>query len=172
MPVLDEQLLGRNIEAALSRWYRGSVRFITDLRPGTVIKDEAIPDLLRQQHQATFLTINEPDFWRKVAIDDHFCVFASRCQTRAHARSPICCARSSGYRLFEPRRAGWERCCGLYAGRSATIHIGNGKYECCHCEVTPYSTGQHIRCRLRKRNHSQRFPLMVVSMNGAQLPQS
>jgi hypothetical protein len=74
MPVLDEQLLGRNIEATLARWYRGSVRFITDLRPGTVIKDEAIPGLLRQQHQATFLTINEPDFWRKVAIDDHFCV--------------------------------------------------------------------------------------------------
>ena len=74
MLVLDEQLLGRNIEAALARWYRGSVRFITDLRPGTVIKDEAIPDLLRQQHQATFLTINEPDFWRKVAIDAHFCV--------------------------------------------------------------------------------------------------
>jgi hypothetical protein len=62
MPVLDEQLLGRNIEATLARWYRGSGRFITDLRPGTVIKDEAIPGLLRQQHQATFLTINEPDF--------------------------------------------------------------------------------------------------------------
>jgi hypothetical protein len=74
MLVLDEQLLGRNLEAALGRWYRGPVRFITDLRPRTVIKDDAIPVLLRQQQHATFLTINEPDFWRKVAIDARFCV--------------------------------------------------------------------------------------------------
>jgi hypothetical protein len=74
MLVLDEQLLGRNLEAALGRWYRGPVRFITDLRPGTVIKDDAVPVLLHQQQHATFLTINEPDFWRKVAIDARFCV--------------------------------------------------------------------------------------------------
>lgn len=74
MLVLDEQLLGRHLEAALGRWYRGPVRFITDLRPRTVIKDDAIPVLLRQQQHATFLTINEPDFWRKVAIDARFCV--------------------------------------------------------------------------------------------------
>ncbi len=74
MLVLDEQLLGRDLESALARWYRGTVLFITDLRPGAVIKDDAIPVLLRQQRQPTFLTINESDFWRKVAIDAHFCV--------------------------------------------------------------------------------------------------
>jgi hypothetical protein len=74
MLVLDEQLMGRNLDSALARWYRGPVLFITDLRPDTVIKDDAIPVLLRQQHQATFLTINETDFWRTVAIDAHFCV--------------------------------------------------------------------------------------------------
>jgi hypothetical protein len=74
MLVLDEQLLGRNLDVALRRWYRGSVVFITDLRPGTVIKDDAIPILLGRQRQATFLTINEQDFWRKVAIDERFCV--------------------------------------------------------------------------------------------------
>jgi hypothetical protein len=72
--VLDEQLSGRDLETLLGRWYPGPVLFITDLRPGTVIKDDAIPVLLRQQRQATFLTINEADFWRKVAIDDRFCV--------------------------------------------------------------------------------------------------
>ena len=74
MLVLDEQLLGRNLEVLLARWYRGPVLFITELRPATVIKDEAIPGLLRQQNSPTFLTINESDFWRKVAIDRHFCV--------------------------------------------------------------------------------------------------
>jgi hypothetical protein len=58
----------------LGRWYRGPVCFITDLRPGSVIKDDAIPVLLRHQPHATFLTINEADFWRKVDIDTHFCV--------------------------------------------------------------------------------------------------
>ena len=74
MLVLDEQLLGRGLEAILARWYRGPILFITDLRPGTVIKDDAIPLLLRQQHQPTFITINETDFWQKVTIDTHFCV--------------------------------------------------------------------------------------------------
>ena len=74
MLVLDEQLLGRNLEARLRRWHRGSVVFITELRPGTVIKDDAIPVLLREQRRPTFLTINEHDFWRRVAIDERFCV--------------------------------------------------------------------------------------------------
>ena len=74
MIVLDEQLLGRNLEVLIGGWYRGAVRCITDLRPHTVIKDEAIPGLLRTQAQPTFVTINERDFWRKVAIDEHFCV--------------------------------------------------------------------------------------------------
>ncbi|MBI5650489.1 MAG: hypothetical protein HZC40_08605 [Chloroflexi bacterium] len=39
MIVLDEQLLGRNIEVEIARWYRGTVCFITDLRPNTIIKD-------------------------------------------------------------------------------------------------------------------------------------
>lgn len=51
MIVLDEQLLGRGIEHDIARWYRGKVQFITELRPHTVIKDDAIPTLLRQQPQ-------------------------------------------------------------------------------------------------------------------------
>lgn len=74
MLVLDEQLLGRGLDTAFAHWYRGPVLYITDLRPGTVIKDDAIPSLLRQHQQATFLTINETDFWQRVAIDSQFCV--------------------------------------------------------------------------------------------------
>jgi hypothetical protein len=47
---------------------------VTELRPNTIIKDDAIPQLLRQQSQATFITINERDFWRKVVITEQFCV--------------------------------------------------------------------------------------------------
>ena len=74
MIVLDEQLLGRHLEREIAQWYRGKIVYITDLRPHTVIKDDAIPRLLRQQNQPTFVTINEKDFWRKVAIDTQYCV--------------------------------------------------------------------------------------------------
>jgi hypothetical protein len=74
MIVLDEQLLGRGIEEVIRRWYPGAVCFINDLRPGTVIKDEAIPMLLSQEAEPTFVTINETDFWNRVAISDRFCI--------------------------------------------------------------------------------------------------
>ncbi len=74
MIVLDEQLLGRDIERDIAKWYRGTVRHILDLRPNSVIKDDAIPDLLRQQSQPTFVTINEQDFWRKIGADSRFCI--------------------------------------------------------------------------------------------------
>src|SRR5262245_56214900 len=74
MIVLDEQLLGRNLESAIAAWYPGTVCFITDLRPGTVIKDEAIPALLGRERQSTFVTLNESDFWKRVAITERFCV--------------------------------------------------------------------------------------------------
>ena len=74
MIVLDEQLLGRGLERDIAQWYHGTVQFITDLRPHTIIKDEAIPVLLRRQAQPTFVTINERDFWRKVATDQRYCI--------------------------------------------------------------------------------------------------
>ncbi|HEY5864622.1 MAG TPA: hypothetical protein VI542_03580 [Candidatus Tectomicrobia bacterium] len=74
MIILDEQLLGRHIENDIAKWYRGTVRFIVEVRPHTVIKDEMIPAVLRQANQPTFVTINDQDFWRKVAIDRRYCV--------------------------------------------------------------------------------------------------
>jgi hypothetical protein len=72
MIVLDEQLLGRNIEVEIAKWYKGTVKFILDLRPNSVIKDDGIAELLRQQNQPTFITINEKDFWREIAIDSQY----------------------------------------------------------------------------------------------------
>lgn len=69
MIILDEQLLGRNLENEIAKWYRGKVRFVTDLRPKSVIKDDALPELLRRQIQPTFITINEKDFWHKISVD-------------------------------------------------------------------------------------------------------
>ena len=74
MIVLDEQLLGRNLEIEIARWYAGTVYYITELRPNTIIKDDAIPMLLREQSQPTFVTINVQDFWRHTPPSEDYCI--------------------------------------------------------------------------------------------------
>ncbi len=74
MIVLDEQLLGRDLENEIAVWYRGSVSFIHLLRPETVVKDDAVPTLLRAQRQPVFVTINNDDFWKKIEADPQFCI--------------------------------------------------------------------------------------------------
>ena len=73
MIVLDEELQGLGLEATISQWYRGAVILIKHLRPGTVIKDEAIPALLRHVKSATFVTINYRDFWRRLPAEQACC---------------------------------------------------------------------------------------------------
>ncbi len=74
MIVLDEELQGLGLEEAIARWYPGTVILVKALRPATVIKDEAIPALLRQSRQPTFITINHTDFWRRAAAEPSFCL--------------------------------------------------------------------------------------------------
>jgi hypothetical protein len=74
MIVLDEQWQGLGLEDAIARWYRGAVFVVKKLRPGRVIKDEAIPTLLRQLKQPTFITIDYMDFWRYVPADHAYCI--------------------------------------------------------------------------------------------------
>jgi hypothetical protein len=56
------------------QWYRGRVCVITDLRPGTVIKDDAIPALLRTVPQPTFVTLNWNHFWQRTVAHEDFCI--------------------------------------------------------------------------------------------------
>jgi hypothetical protein len=74
MIVIDEQLLGRGIEDEIRKWYPGTVCFINDLRPNTIIKDEAIPMLLAQEKDPLFVTINVIDFWQRAEASDAFCL--------------------------------------------------------------------------------------------------
>jgi|SRR6185295_8893437 len=78
MIVLDEELQGLGLERAIADWYRGAVLIVKRLRPGTVIKDEAIPTLLRRVNQPTFVTINHSDFWRRIPAEPSFCLVCFR----------------------------------------------------------------------------------------------
>jgi hypothetical protein len=71
--ILDEQLEDPELIEAL-HWI--TVNVITQLRPGTIIKDDAIPALLRHARRPTFITINVRDFWlrRWHLCDKAYCI--------------------------------------------------------------------------------------------------
>jgi hypothetical protein len=74
MIVVDENIHDRRIMGGIAAWYPGQVVSVTTLRPGSVIKDDAIPGLLLKVVQPTFITINVADFWKKVQPHDAYCI--------------------------------------------------------------------------------------------------
>src|SRR5262245_59441694 len=66
--------MGYDLQTVIGRWYRGPVTEIIRLRPGTLIRDEAVPELSRSVRDPTFLTINVADFWRRVRPNRYFCI--------------------------------------------------------------------------------------------------
>jgi len=89
MIILDEQLQGLSLETAISRWYRGRVFIVKQLRPESIIKDDAIPILLRQVKQPTFVTINYTDFWRRVSADERYCIVCLQLSTSRVDELPL-----------------------------------------------------------------------------------
>jgi hypothetical protein len=86
MILLDENVHQESLMASITAWYRGQVHALTVLRPNTLIKDEAIPVLLRSVRQPTFITTNVTDFW---------------CRVPAHARYSVVCVALPNERLYE-----------------------------------------------------------------------
>lgn len=72
MIVLDENLLSLRLDNPIAVWYPGRVCYVTDLRPSTIIKDEAIAQLLRRFKGVTFVTTNVTDFWRRVPAHSQY----------------------------------------------------------------------------------------------------
>lgn len=90
MIVLDEQLSDLQIVRDFSRWYRGTVINITDLRPRTIVLDDAVPTLLRTVSNPTFVTINYKDFWQVVPAKSYYCVICLKLrQEEAERSSPM-----------------------------------------------------------------------------------
>ncbi len=74
MIILDENIHDQRIQSGIVEWYPGPVVSIRTLRPNSVIKDDAIPTLLRQASQPTFLTINAQDFWKRIEPHRRFAI--------------------------------------------------------------------------------------------------
>ena len=81
MIILNESISDPLLIEPIKQWYKGDVLPIRRLRPATVIKDtvikdDAMPILLRQVSHPTFITINVDDFWRKTDATRSFCIVA------------------------------------------------------------------------------------------------
>jgi hypothetical protein len=72
--VLDENLDDHRVKTPLVSRYRGKVASIRDLRPGTVIKDDAIPAILCEQKNPTFVITNVSDFWHQTPAHPGYCI--------------------------------------------------------------------------------------------------
>ena len=85
MIVLDEQLLSYGIQESIARWYRGAVTDITQLRPHTVILDEAIP-CCSGQSLTNLRHDQRRHFWGRLTPDPRFCIVCCAVpHTRAQA---------------------------------------------------------------------------------------
>jgi hypothetical protein len=90
MIVLDEHLNDLGVQMAIRSWYRARVCTVLDLRPGTVIKDDAVPHLLRMLRQPTFLTLNWKLFWQRAAAHADLCIICFVLPTQqSHEMSPL-----------------------------------------------------------------------------------
>lgn len=74
MIVLDANLDEQRVRRPLSLRYKGKVCSIRELRPSSVIKDDAIPAILMKERRATFITTNVSDFWRRMPAHERYCV--------------------------------------------------------------------------------------------------
>jgi hypothetical protein len=88
MIVLDEHLQGLSLELAIARWYRGRVCLVTELRPGIIIQDEMVPNLLLTLSQPTFVTLNSRHFWEQMQAHPGFCIVCLTLPTDRAAEVP------------------------------------------------------------------------------------
>ena len=88
MIVLDEQLDYWEIADGISRWYKGQVIVVTELRPHNLILDDAIDLLLHRLRQPTFVTINYKDFWKIIPAHRGYCVVCFKLSSERKGEIP------------------------------------------------------------------------------------
>ena len=74
MIVFDENIFDQVVIEGLNSWHKGKICSIKDLRLRTLIKDDAVPTLLRTVKQPAFLTTNVSDFWGKMPAHPAYCI--------------------------------------------------------------------------------------------------
>jgi hypothetical protein len=132
--VLDENLNDPQIASDIRDWYRGRVCVVNELRPSTLIKDDAIPTLLRAHSGCLFVTQDPDDFWKRFPSDPSYCVIGLSAGFPVTHTSPLVRAvlRLSGFRTRRER-----------VGKIARVTQGKVEYYT-HWSATVVSLGLRI----------------------------
>lgn len=69
--ILDDQLYDQEVLIPIARWT--TVQRLRDVRPAEVIKDERVPELLRELDEPTFITI-DMGFWDRKLTHNKYCI--------------------------------------------------------------------------------------------------
>ena len=93
MIVLDDNLNEKRVRQPVALWAKGAVAYLRELRPGVVIKDEAVPALLVQRRNPTFITTNVQDFWGKIAAHKRYCIICVPLPNNRQLEIPALLAR-------------------------------------------------------------------------------
>jgi len=127
--VLDENTIQESIIVAIEHWYAGRVCVIGDLRPHTLIKDEAIPALLIRERQPTFLTTNVTDFWQKMAAHDRYCIVCLPLPNERQPEIPGLLRRLLRLPLFKTKAARMGKVVRVSATGVRFYQVGNAAVQ-------------------------------------------
>lgn len=124
MIVLDEQLADPRIIRNIEGWYKGKVINIMNVRPGTVVLDDAIPILLRQLSAPIFVTINHRHFWRKIPASPDYCVICLKLPAERSLELPEALRTVLGRAVWRTKRGRMGKVI-LFSGRRIAYYSAN-----------------------------------------------
>jgi hypothetical protein len=98
--VFDENIDEKLVLARFAERYKGLVISLRSLRPRSVIKDDAVPELLLRTRSPVFVTINVKDFWMRIAAHPGYCIACVPLATSRQGEIPRLLLRFLRHRSF------------------------------------------------------------------------
>jgi len=92
--IVDDELDPERVTRVLVRWT--TVQRLSALRPGQVIKDERVPQLLSQPKWPTFVTI-DGGFWDRTFCDERYCLLYFALREDEQGDPPLVAATGSAF---------------------------------------------------------------------------
>lgn len=83
--ILDDHLARVAVRERVLHW--ATAQYVRDLRPGEVVKDDRILDILRTLQRPTFISVDH-SFWNRDHRDSRYCIVYLALRGRDHGRAP------------------------------------------------------------------------------------
>lgn len=122
--ILDDQLFDIEVLIPVARWT--TAQRLRDLRPGEVIKDERVSELLRHLRQPTFVTI-DMGFWNRGLRNARYCILCFPLRNDQQDELPNLLRRLFHLREFRSRASRMGKVARVSASDIEYWEVGNQK---------------------------------------------